>query len=157
MLPFVFFFLSASLCFSLSVSLAVCLSLTLTLTFFLDVCTYIKTGDWSNGKRDGVGMYISTSLHHSTIHCSTLKCAAAHCSTLQRTAAHVAIDTPTNTGDWSNGKRDGVGIYTSELGATFEGEWKQGLRHGQVGIHESQRKFSKVSSETSENLCVCIV
>ena len=34
-------------------------------------------------------------------------------------------------GEWADGKRDGVGIYTSELGSTYEGEWKEGLRHGE--------------------------
>ena len=37
-------------------------------------------------------------------------------------------------GYWKNGKREGIGIYHCEDGATYEGEWKDHLKSG-VGVY----------------------
>lgn len=34
------------------------------------------------------------------------------------------------SGEWHNGKRQGVGKYTWECGSVYEGEWKDGMKHG---------------------------
>ena len=83
-------------------------------------------GEWRANQRHGYGTLSTSSWTYEGEFQAGKQCGQGQLFLRQSdNSTHRAY-----SGDWKNGRRDGVGVYFYTDGSRYEGQWQEGLRHG---------------------------